>query len=234
MRVTVHLDEVTFGYGREPVLDHLTLELRSGEFVVVAGPNGSGKSTLLKLCVGLIVPWSGTVTVLGGAPTDRAIRREIGYAPQGLRGATSLPVSLREVVASGLVPGRKLFRRLSSDDWQRTERALAAVELADLSSECLFELSGGQQQRAVLARALVADPPLIMLDEPTTGIDQRFRPVIAHELRRRADGGATIVVVSHDPEDFHDVLDRVIAMGEHPVRDLTHEEIHPSMQEARG
>ena len=233
MQVTVELKNVSFGFGREPVLDDVTLSLRSGEFIVVAGPNGSGKSTLVKLCVGLLVPWSGTVTVLGGSPTDRAIRRRIGYAPQGLRGATSLPVSLREVVASGLVPQRQLFHPLSREDWQRTERALAAVELADLSSECLFELSGGQQQRAVLARALVADPPLILLDEPTTGIDQRFRPVIARELRERADRGATVVVVSHDPEDFHVVVDRVIAMGEHPVRDLTHEEIHVDLEGAR-
>ena len=232
MPVTVQFDDVSFGFGREPVLDHLSLALNSGEFVVLAGPNGSGKSTLVKLCVGLLVPWSGTVTVLGRSPLDRSIRRRIGYAPQGLRGATSLPVSLREVVASGLVPQRKPFHRLRRDDWRRTEEALAAVELADLSSECLFELSGGQQQRAALARALVADPPLVLLDEPTTGIDQRFRPVIAKELRARADRGVTVVVVSHDPEDFHEVIDRVVAMGEHPVRDLTHDEIH-DLQEVR-
>ncbi len=226
--VTVEFRDVTAGYNREPVLEHLSLSLARGDVVVVAGPNGSGKSTLLKLCVGLLSPWQGTVTVLGGSPSDRSVRRRIGYAPQGLRGATSLPVSVREVVASGLVPQKRLFQRLGTDDWRRTEEALAAVELADLSRECLFELSGGQQQRAVLARALVADPPLILLDEPTTGIDQRFRPAIAKELRGRADRGATVVAVSHDPEDFHDVVDRVIALGDDPerMRELTHRELH--------
>ena len=95
----------------------------------------------------------------------------------------------------------------------------------------MFELSGGQQQRAVLARALVSDPPLILLDEPTTGIDQRFRPVIAQELRGRAERGCTVVVVSHDPEDFHTVIDRVIDMGDERVRELTHQEVHAMMGE---
>jgi len=226
MSVTVKLDDLTFGYGAEPILSHTTLELLSGEAVVIAGPNGSGKSTLLKLCVGLLTPWSGRISVLGLPPTDPAARRRIGYAPQRIRGATSLPVSVGEVVASGLVPQKSLFSRMTAEDWRRVAGALEAVDLTDLSKECMFELSGGQQQRAVLARALVSDPPLILLDEPTTGIDQRFRPVIAQELRARAERGRTVVVVSHDPEDFHAVIDRVIDMADDRVRELTHEEVH--------
>jgi ABC-type Mn2+/Zn2+ transport system ATPase subunit len=171
--------------------------------------------------------------MLGRSPTDPAVRRRIGYAPQRIRGATSLPVSVGEVVASGLVPQKHLFSRMSKDDRRRVAEALDAVDLTDLSKECMFELSGGQQQRAVLARALVADPPLILLDEPTTGIDQRFRPVIAHELRARAERGRTVVVVSHDPEDFHAVIDRVIDMADERVRELTHDEVH-SMLEGRA
>jgi zinc transport system ATP-binding protein len=226
MSVTVKLEDLTFGYGAEPILSHASLELLSGEAVVIAGPNGSGKSTLLKLCVGLLTPWSGRITVLGRPPSDPAVRRRIGYAPQRIRGATSLPVSVGEVVATGLVPEKHLFSRMSKDDWRRVAEALDAVDLTDLSKECMFELSGGQQQRAVLARALVSDPPLILLDEPTTGIDQRFRPVIAHELRARAERGRTVVVVSHDPEDFHAVIDRVIDMADERVRELTHDEVH--------
>jgi zinc transport system ATP-binding protein len=226
VRVTVELEDVTFGYGGEPVLAGASLRLHEGEVVVIAGPNGSGKSTLLKLSVGLLAPWSGTIRVLGRSPSDPWARRRIGYAPQRLRGATSLPVSVGEVVASGLVPQKPLFRRIGRDDWRRVASALVSVDLADLSKECMFELSGGQQQRAALARALVSDPPLVLLDEPTTGIDQRFRPVIAQELRGRADQGATVVVVSHDPEDFHDVIDRIIDMSEERVRELTHDEVH--------
>jgi ABC-type Mn2+/Zn2+ transport system ATPase subunit len=230
MSVTVKLDDLTFGYGAEPILSHTTLELLSGEAVVIAGPNGSGKSTLLKLCVGLLTPWSGRIRVLGLPPTDPAARRRIGYAPQRIRGATSLPVSVGEVVASGLVPQKHLFSRMTGEDWRRVASALEAVDLTDLSKECMFELSGGQQQRAVLARALVSDPPLILLDEPTTGIDQRFRPVIAQELRARAERGRTVVVVSHDPEDFHAVIDRVIDMADERVRELTHDEVHAMLE----
>ena len=226
MPVTLQLEDVRFGYGAEPVLDGVTLALDAGQFVVLAGPNGSGKSTLLKLCVGLIVPQSGRIEVLGGSPADPSVRRRIGYAPQGLRGATNIPVSVREVVGAGLVPSKGTLHRLGRADWLLVDGTLQSVGMAELASECLFELSGGQQQRAMLARALVSDPELILLDEPTTGIDQRLRPVVAGELRRRADEGATVVVVTHDPEDFHDVVDRIVVMGEGVPKELAHEDFH--------
>jgi zinc transport system ATP-binding protein len=226
MSVTLRLRDLRFGYGAEAILDGVTLALDAGQFVVLAGPNGSGKSTLLKLCVGLIAPQTGEIEVLGGSPMDPSIRRRIGYAPQGLRGATNIPVSVKEVVGAGLVPSKGPLHRLGRADWGRVEGTLQSVGMAELSSECLFELSGGQQQRAMLARALVSDPDLILLDEPTTGIDQRLRPVVADELRSRADRGATVVVVTHDPEDFHEVVDRIVVMGEGTSRELAHEEFH--------
>jgi len=224
--VTLELRGVSFAYGAEPVLEGVDLTLTAGQVVVLAGPNGSGKSTILRLCAGLLSPQAGRVLVLGGAPTDSAVRRRIGYVPQGLRPAGTIPVSVREVVGAGLVPARGLFRPLGHEAWARVNEALDAVGMSRLAAECLFELSGGEQQRAMLARALVGDPELILLDEPTTGIDQRFRPVIADELRGRADRGATVVVVTHDPEDFHHVVDRIVLLGEGPVRELAHEEFH--------
>ena len=214
--MTLELRDVHFAYGAEPILDGVNLSLSAGQFVVLAGPNGSGKSTILRLCAGLLSPQAGRVQVLGGSPTDPALRRRIGYVPQGLRPPGTIPVSVREVVGAGLVPARGLFRPLGRAEWSRVR----------LASECLFELSGGEQQRAMLARALVGDPELILLDEPTTGIDQRFRPVIAEELRARADAGATVVVVTHDPEDFHHVVDRIVLLGEGPIRELGHDEFH--------
>jgi ABC-type Mn2+/Zn2+ transport system ATPase subunit len=98
--------------------------------------------------------------------------------------------------------------------------------MEDLAGECLFELSGGQQQRAILARALVADPALLLLDEPTTGIDQSLRPRLAAQLRARADAGATVLAVSHDPDDFHEELDRIIVISEGRIREVTHEQFH--------
>lgn len=230
--VTAELADVRFGYGAEPILTDVDLTLREGQFTVLAGANGSGKSTLLKLMVGLLRPDAGTVRVLGGSPADPEVRRHIGYAPQGLRMATSLPVSVSEVVAAGLTPSKGLFHRMDRRDWTKVNAAVDAVGLGDLSAECLFELSGGQQQRAILARALVADPTLLLLDEPTTGIDQRLRPALAEELRRRADAGTTVVAVSHDPDDFHKVSDRILIIVDGRIEQITHEEFHTHLEMA--
>ena len=225
MPLSVELGAVRFAYGASPVLDGADLQLSSGEFVVLAGHNGSGKSTLLKLCLGLLRPQTGTVRVLGGSPDDPAVRRQIGYAPQGLRVVTSIPISVGEVVGAGLTPIRPVLRALPGEP-ERVSRALAAVGMQDLATECLFELSGGQQQRTILARALVSEPPLLLLDEPTTGIDQSLRPRLAAELRTRADGGATVLAVSHDPDDFHAVLDRILVIADGKVLQMSHDQFH--------
>ncbi len=230
----IELRGVRFGYGAVPVLDGADLAVERGGFAVLAGANGSGKSTLLRLCVGLLRPDAGVVRLLGGDPRDPAIRRRVGYAPQGLRVATSLPVSVTEVVAAGLVPAKGLLRRMDRRDREAVEAALRAVGLDDLSAECLFELSGGQQQRAILARALVGERDVLLLDEPTTGIDQQLRPQLAAELRRRADAGAAVVVVSHDPDDFHDVCDRILVIDRGRVRQVTHAEFHTHLELGGG
>jgi zinc transport system ATP-binding protein len=228
MRMTpaIEMASVRFGYGPVPVIDGADLLVEPGKLVVLTGPNGSGKSTLLKLAVGLISPASGEVLVLGRPPSDPSVRRQIGYAPQGSPGRTVLPVSVIEVVGAGITPMKPLISRLGPKDRTRVDRALDSVGLNDLSRECIFELSGGQQQRAFLARALVGDPPLLLLDEPTTGIDRAFRPQLVAELRRRAEAGSTVVVVSHDPEDFHLVVDRILAVEDGVIRDISHDEYH--------
>ncbi|HEX5948626.1 MAG TPA: ATP-binding cassette domain-containing protein, partial [Actinomycetota bacterium] len=145
---------VRFGYGPVPVLDGLDVRVDRGQLVVLTGPNGSGKSTLIKLTVGLLSPDQGQVLVLGRPASDPRVRRSIGYAPQGSPGRMVLPVSVTEVVASGLVTGWRGGRQ----DGDVAE-ALEAVGMTALGAECVFELSGGQQQRAVIARALVGDRP---------------------------------------------------------------------------
>lgn len=226
MTPAIEMASVRFGYGPVPVIDGADLLVEPGKLFVLTGPNGSGKSTLLKLAVGLISPASGEVLVLGRPPSDPSVRRQIGYAPQGSPGRTVLPVSVIEVVGAGITPMKPLISRLGPKDRTRVDRALDSVGLNDLSRECIFELSGGQQQRAFLARALVGDPPLLLLDEPTTGIDRAFRPQLVAELRRRADAGSTVVVVSHDPEDFHLVVDRILAVEDGVIRDISHDEYH--------
>jgi zinc transport system ATP-binding protein len=226
MSVTLALEArgLTFGYGGTPVVDGVDLSVDRGQFVVLSGPNGSGKSTLLKLVVGLLSPTGGDIRVFGRPPAD--VRTMVGYAPQGSPARMVLPISVDELVAAGTVAGRSILARPGRTEREGIRAALATVGLTDLARECVFELSGGQQQRAVLARALVGDKPLVVLDEPTTGIDRAFRPQLVADLRRRADAGATVVVVSHDPEDFHEQVDRILTMEDGRVHDVTHEEFH--------
>jgi zinc transport system ATP-binding protein len=217
---------VRFGYGGVHVLDGVDLTVDRSQFVVLTGPNGSGKSTLIKVVVGLLSPTAGYIRVLGHRAADPAARRSIGYAPQASPGRMVLPVSVTEVVESGLTPSGSLLGRPGPDDARHVTAALDVVGLARLARECVFELSGGQQQRAVIARAMVGNPPVLILDEPTTGIDRAFRPRVVGELRRRADDGAAVVAVTHDPDDFHDVVDRILFMEDGRVRDVSHQEFH--------
>jgi zinc transport system ATP-binding protein len=226
MTAAIEARGVRFGYGGVPVLEGADLTVEAGQFVVLTGPNGSGKSTLIKLIVGLLTPEGGEVRVLGRPASEPGARRRIGYAPQGSPGRMVLPVSVTEVVEAGIAPRRALLHRPGRDEREQVDGALSAVGLADLAGECVFELSGGQQQRAVIARALVGEPPVLILDEPTTGIDREFRPRLVRDLRRRADRGAAVVVVSHDPDDFHDVCDRILFMEDGRARDVSHEEFH--------
>jgi ABC-type Mn2+/Zn2+ transport system ATPase subunit len=137
-----------------------------------------------------------------------------------------LPVSVLEVVEAGVTPSGSLLARPGADQRAAIVEALQSVGLGDLARECVFELSGGQQQRAVIARALVGDKPVLILDEPTTGIDPAFRPRMVADLRARADAGAAVLVVSHDPDDFHDVCDRILFMEDGHLRDVSHDDFH--------
>jgi ABC-type Mn2+/Zn2+ transport system ATPase subunit len=224
--VAVEARGVRFGYGPAPVLDGLDLRVEPGQFVVLTGPNGSGKSTLIKLMVGLLSPDRGEVKILGEAADRRGAQRKVGYAPQSSPGRMVLPVSVLEVVEAGVTPSGSLLSRPGDGERKEIVAALESVGLGELADECVFELSGGQQQRAVIARALVGNRPVLILDEPTTGIDPGFRPRMVDDLRKRADAGAAVLVVSHDPDDFHDVCDRILFMEDGKLRDVTHEEFH--------
>jgi len=198
----------------------VSLEVRAGEFAALAGPNGSGKSTLLRILLGLLTPPAGTVTVFGTSPHDLRDRWRVGYVPQRPRIAPDLPATVEEVVATGRLAKQGWWRRRRKADRDAVDHALQAVALTEHRRKRLHELSGGQQQRALIARALSADPELLVLDEPIAGVDvesQRlFRDSLVHLLREH---GAGVLLVSHELSAVASDLDRVVVLKRRVVFD---------------
>jgi len=204
---------ISFSYGTDAVLDDVTFGVEAGEFVALVGPNGSGKSTLLRILLGLLSPSAGRVTLFGEAPDRLHDRWRIGYVPQRPALARELPASVEEVVAAGRLARTGWRRRLRAEDREEIDHAMRAVALDDLRHRRVRELSGGQQQRAFIAKALAAQPELLVLDEPVAGVDmesqRRFRDSLVHLV---AEHQAAVLLVSHELGAVADDLDRVIVL----------------------
>ncbi|MDX6263067.1 MAG: zinc transport system ATP-binding protein, partial [Kribbellaceae bacterium] len=167
----VQVTDLSVDLGGRLVLRGVDLRIRAGEVVAVLGTNGSGKSTLIKTVVGLLPAARGEVRLFGTpVPRFRQWNR-IGYVPQRITAAGGVPATVAEVVSSGLLSKRRLFRPLKAADRAAVDEALEIVDMADRRKDGVAELSGGQQQRVLIARALVSDPDLLILDEPTAGVD---------------------------------------------------------------
>jgi zinc transport system ATP-binding protein len=200
-RATIaELEHVTFSYGAERVLDDVTLRVRRGDFLGIIGPNGSGKTTLLRLLLGLLPPERGGVRLFG---TDIRQFREwqrLGYVPQkAVAFESKFPASVLEIVMSGRCGRAGLGRRFDADDRQVALGALETVGMVSVRDRLIGRLSAGQQQRVFIARALAGAPDLLILDEPTVGVDIDAQEQFYSLLRRlNRDLGTTLVLVSHD------------------------------------
>jgi len=212
------LDGVSAGYGDGLVLEGVSLAVPPGKLVGVIGPNGSGKSTLLKAILGLAPVATGTI-MLDGAPIATQ-RERLAYVPQREAVDWSFPVSAEQVVMMGRYPRVGWVRLPGAADRVAVNDALERVALADLGGRQIGALSGGQQQRVFLARALVQEASVLLLDEPMTGVDQTTEQLIVRLLADLRDGGTTILHASHDLESAADLSDllcfvnrRVVAFG---------------------
>jgi zinc transport system ATP-binding protein len=209
----IQLDDVSFAYGADPVLDGVSLAVAPGEFVALVGPNGSGKTTLLKVLLGLARPDRGQARILGEPVTKLRERWRLGYVPQRPSVSADLAATVEEVVAAGLLSKGRWARRLTKHDKDEIDHALESVALADRRKVRLVELSGGQQQRAFIAKALVTRPEVVVLDEPVAGVDaesqRRFRDSLVHlvQLHRSA-----VLLVSHELGAVADDLDRLLVL----------------------
>ena len=207
----VTLDGVSFAYRGGPrVLEDVSLEVERGAFLGIAGPNGGGKTTLLRLVLGLERPNAGRVRLFGAAPQSRGVPR-VGYVSQRAQLASATPVTVREVVEAGRLPVRGPLGPLRSVDRAVVARTIERVGLADRASAPLRTLSGGMQQRAFIARALAAEPALLALDEPTTGVDAESQESLAALLAGlRTELGVTILYVSHEFGAVEHVVSRLL------------------------
>jgi zinc transport system ATP-binding protein len=196
----VELEAVRFGYAAEAeVLQGVDLRVERGEFVAVAGPNGGGKTTLVRLLLGLERPLAGRASLFGEPAHAFSRRQALGYLAQRTRLGTEAPASVREVVAAGVLARGGLLGPLRRRERAIVDDAIARVGLADRAGSPLQTLSGGQQQRAFIAKALAAEPELLVLDEPTAGVDVEAQEALAVLLARLHDElGTTIVYVSHE------------------------------------
>jgi zinc/manganese transport system ATP-binding protein len=194
----VSLRGAAFGYAGTTRVDDLTLDVQPGDAVALIGPNGSGKSTLLRGILGLADLTAGSVRVFGLDPS--AARSHIGSLPQADARDTQLPLTLRQVVSMGLYRKLGPLQPLGSRGRTAVTDALARVGLTDFAHRQFGELSGGQQQRGILARALVADPHLLLLDEPFNGLDRENRDTLLQLVRELRDEGRTVIVSTHDLE----------------------------------
>ena len=212
------LEGVGAGYGDGLVLQDVNLAIPPGTLVGVIGPNGSGKSTLLKAILGLAPVSTGTV-LLDGRPVAEQ-RHRLAYVPQREAVDWSFPITAEQVVMMGRYPRVGWLRIPGARDRTAVREALDRVALAELGGAQIGSLSGGQQQRVFLARALVQEASVLLLDEPMTGVDQTTEQLIVNLLRELRDGGTTILHATHDLESAAEISDqlcfvnrRVVAYG---------------------
>jgi zinc transport system ATP-binding protein len=195
----IAFEDVSFRYDGTWVVEDINLEVAEGAFVAVLGPNGGGKTTLAKLMIGLLRPTKGRVRVYGGDPASNA--RRIGYVPQASTISPAFPIAAGDLVALGLAGDNGLPSWIGP--WRRrnvreaVRAALAAVEMEAFAGRPIGALSGGQRQRVLIARALVAGPDILVLDEPTASIDPHGKSCII-ELLDRLTAHRTVILVSHD------------------------------------
>ncbi len=225
----VQIERVFFAYpphGSEWVLEDVSLTIGPRDFLGLIGPNGGGKTTLLRIILGLLEPQRGLVRVLGQAPQE--VRTRIGYVPQHARVDPGVPASVLDVVLTGRLARSSWGFRYGREHIQAAMSALEQTGMAALAHRTMATLSGGQRQRVLIARALASDAELLLLDEPTAGVDPHMEQSLT-DLLHRLNQRLPIVIVSHDVSFVSTHLQRVACLNRrlicHDAREITREVI---------
>ncbi len=233
----LELTRASFGYADQPVLSGATLSVRPGEVVAILGPNGSGKSTLVRGLLGLNDQLGGTVRLFGQPREDFTEMALLGYVPQRHTLSASVRATVEEVVAVGRLSHRRWWKPVvgSVEDAAIVRQSLEVVGLADRAAADVSTLSGGQQRRVLIARALASQPEVLLMDEPTAGVDAANQQVLSEVLSRLAARGTTMIIVTHELEAISDIVTRIVLVQSgHIAFDGTPAEFASNAQDSDG
>ncbi len=208
----IEVENVDFAYTATPVVRDVSVRIDTGEYVAVVGPNGSGKSTLMKLMLGLLRPDTGTARLFGEPATRFDDGSRVGYVAQHASASKEMPITVREVVKMGRYP-HVGFGFLSVEDGAIVDRALETVGMSAFADRRVTQLSGGQRQRAFIARALASEADLLVLDEPTVGVDAESVEAFYDLLASLNDEGITVLLIEHDLSAVVDHAERVVCLN---------------------
>ncbi len=220
----IRIEKMSFSYNGALILEDVDLLINHGEFVSVVGPNGGGKTTLLKIILGLLKPGKGSVELFGTSPARS--RKLVGYMPQHAKFDFHFPATVMDVVLMGRLGHFRGFGPFDKTDKRVCLEKLELVKLADKAAKSFSSLSGGQRQRALIARALACEPDMLLLDEPTSNLDQGIEGEI-HELFNELNKRMTLLMVSHDLSFVSQYVKRVVCVQRkvvtHPTSEVTAE-----------
>ena len=220
------IEGLCFSYSRAEVLDGISFRVKAGDYLGIVGPNGSGKSTLIRAVLGLVEPERGSIAIFGSPLFHFNEWRRVGYLPQRLKFFNpNFPATVEEIVRLGLLAGKKLPRLAKKADDAAVEKTLNLMGITDIRRRLIGDLSGGQQQRVLLARAVVSEPDLLILGEPTTALDPEtrgnFYTLLEHLNREQ---GTTVILVTHDTWSIGKYANRFLYLDKRIIFDGTFED----------
>ncbi|MFF5907250.1 metal ABC transporter ATP-binding protein [Staphylococcus cohnii] len=210
------LKNIDYYFENKKVLENINIKINKGQFLAIVGPNGAGKSTLLKIILGLLPLQKGEIYVDGKAYNGKQSLYKISYVSQKAQAfKAGFPASVKEVVMSGLTKRKKLFQWFNKNDEHKVVAVLNSLNIGHLINKNIAELSGGQQQRVLIARALISNPSVLILDEPTNGIDAKHVSEFYETLETLKNEGVTIILVTHDIGVVADTASEVACLNKH-------------------